>query len=196
MCVGEARAIFKKIMNPCSKITIDGREYRINTQFYVWIEIENLMLRSEDENECLAKALALAFPVLPPDPRLAIEAIMWFIVGGEMPHLEDGEPGGVPCFDIKQDFAYIWGAFLGEFGIDLSKSDMHWWHFTALLKCLSENCKFSHIVGYRTMDLKNIKDREKRQIYAKMKKKFALKEIQKKEELGEQMIVDSLEGLF
>ena len=183
-------------MNPCSKITIDGREYMINTQFYVWIEIENLMLCGEDENRSLARALALAFPVLPPDPRSAIEAMMWFIAGGEMAFSEDGESGAVPCFDIKQDFAYIWGAFLGEFGIDLSKSDMHWWHFTALLRCLSENCKFSHIVGYRTLDLNSIKDREKRQMYAKMKKKFALKEIQGKEKLGEQMIVDSLEGLF
>ena len=60
------RAIFKKIMNPCSKITIDGREYRINTQFYVWVEIESLMMCGEDESKCLAKALALAFPVLPP----------------------------------------------------------------------------------------------------------------------------------
>ncbi len=183
-------------MNPCSKITIDGRDYEINTQFYVWIEIENLLFCGEDEELSLARALALAFPVLPHNPQKAIEAIVWFLCGGQMPHTKEGEKTSAPCFDIKQDFGYIWGAFYSEFGIDLSKSDMHWWHFVTLLRCLGENCQFSRIVGYRSLNLKNIKDKEQRQMYAKFKKMFALKKTSRKGEFGEQQIVDSLEGLF
>lgn len=186
-------AIIKKIMNPCREIFIDGRAYAINTEFYVWIEIENLLFGGKDDEQSLAGALALAFPVLPPEPKQAIEAIMWFICGGRLPEMAEGESGAVPCFDIRQDFGYIWGAFISEFGIDLSKSDMHWWHFLTLLGCLSDGCKFSRIVGCRSLDLRAVKDKEMRQMYAKMKKKFALKGTSA---MGEQQIVDSLEGLF
>ena len=188
--------MLKKIMNPCRKVNIDGRDYGINTQFYVWIEIENLLCCGKDDEINLARALALAFPVLPPDPAEAIDVIRWFLCGGEVPDDESGAADSVPCFDIRQDFGYIWGAFLSEFGIDLSESDMHWWHFLALLRCLGDDCKFSRIVGYRTMDLRSVKDKEQRQMYAKLKKKFALKDVSKKGKSGEQMIADSLEGLF
>ena len=158
----------------------------------MWIEIENLLFCGGNDELSLARALALAFPVLPPEPQKAIEAMVWFVAGGRMPEIA-GESAAAPCFDIRQDFGYIWGAFMDEFGIDLSKSDMHWWHFLALLGCLSDRCKFSQIVGYRSLDLSTVKDKEQRQMYAKMKKKFALRGTAR---TGEQQIVDSLEGLF
>lgn len=157
----------------CRSIEIEGVEYEVNTDFSVWIEIEHIIFsRKYDELETLARIFALAFPVLPPNPKAALDGLLWFYSAGKT-----GRKDALcakPAYDLVLDFEYVWGAFLAEFGIDLVESGMHWWKFKALLACLSGECRFSQIVGYRTADLSQIKDEARRSFYRKMKQRFRL----------------------
>ncbi len=162
------------LMKICDSVKIDGRDYRINTDFRVWIEIEGLLFEKDtDDEERLAKILVIAYPVLPPDPIKAIEKIAWFYSGGEtcVKEIQNTKP---PVYDLREDFDYVWGAFKGEFGIDLTSEKMHWWKFRVLLGCLSDDCFFSKVVGYRSIDLSLIKDKEQRRFFERMKKRFKL----------------------
>ncbi len=155
---------------------IDGREYEINTDFSLWIEIEQLIFfRRALPEAALAKVLSLAYPVLPANPIGAIEKILWFYSGGENSGKTEKNNGfQAPLFDLKADFGYVWASFLSEFGIDLSRNTMHWWKFLALLAALGEECRFSRIVSYRSTDISRIKDMNLRQFYGKMKEKYRL----------------------
>ena len=167
-----------RILRHCSRVEIDGKEFEINTDFSVWIEIEDLFFsKTEDSVSSAAKILALAYPVLPPRPQKAIEKILWFYSCGE----EKREGGGTaalhkPRFNLKKDFGYIWAAFFGEFGIDLSVQGLHWWKFCTLLSALGEECRFSRIVAYRGMDTAAVKDPKLRRFYESMKKKYRLED--------------------
>ncbi len=164
------------MLNPCQRVEIDGCEYSINTDFSVWIQVESLLFASDvDVGQRLGRILALVYPKLPPDPIGALDKILWFWSGGETtePDRADGEVCK-RAYDSKADFPYIWAAFLGQFGIDLSRTPIHWWHFRTLLGCLDEECRFSKIVAYRTADLSTVKDPQLRSFYAKMKKRYRL----------------------
>ncbi len=180
------------------KVQLKSGEYAINTDFRVWMEIERLFF--EDEHSMavrLAKVFALAYPALPLDPQEAIWGIMWFYSGGEDPQKEAEREGQAvpPCFDLTEDFDYIWGGFMGQYGIDLTRDTMHWWKFKTLLACLDEECKFSKIVAFRSMDTAKVRDKELRRYYEKMKKHYRLKNV-RSSQLGEAAVVAGLEGLF
>lgn len=82
-------------------------------------------------------------------------------------------------FCFVQDADYIYAAFLSEYGIDLieQQGKLHWYKFSALLKSLSDQCKFSKIIEIRTREVPqlnkhNAKEREE---LLKLKKVYALK---------------------
>lgn len=185
------------IQRICDRVEIDGCKYKINTDFRVWIEIEHLFLkRHKNLGEKFGRILALAYPELPPDPMGAVRGVLWFYSAGEESKKEGQaeKTKSAPVYDLKEDFDYVWGAFLGEFGIDLSEAKLHWWKFRALLCCLSDECRFSKIVGYRSMDTSEIKDIKQRRFYEKMKRTFRLK-TDFEDEINEEKIADSL-GMF
>ncbi len=186
------------IQRICDSVEIDGCMYKINTDFRVWIEIEHLFLKkSKSFGEKLAKILALAYPVLPPDPMGAVMGVLWFYSAGEetKKEMQIEKTKGEPLYDLKEDFDYVWGAFLSEFGIDLSETSLHWWKFRALLCCLSDECRFSKIVGYRSMDTSDLKDVKQRRFYEKMKRTFRLR-TDFEDEFNEKKLTDSLEMFF
>jgi hypothetical protein len=51
---------------------------------------------------------------------------------------------------------------------------MHWWKFRTLFNGINENTLFSKITGYRSMNLEDIKDKEQKKYYEKMKRLYAL----------------------
>lgn len=175
-------------------VEVDGIEYAINTDFSVWIEVEHIFFsRKYGEGEALARVLALVFPVLPHNPEGALRSLLWFYSAGETD--TKGGSRTVQAYDPVLDFGYLWGAFLAEFGIDLCDCKMHWWKFKALLTCLGENCRFSQIVGYRTVDLSQLETAEKRKFYGRMKRKFRLPDNRTESERDEE-IAEAFEDLF
>ncbi len=177
-------------------VEVDGREYAINTDFLIWIEIEQLFLDSETtESERFARILALAYPILPENPVGAIEKVLWFYAGGDVERKDKSSALSAPAYDLSRDIEYIWAGFLGEFGLDIAKTHMHWWRFKTLLSCLSENSKFFKIVSYRSMDTSSIKNKELRRFYERMKKQFKLPDVRTSDE-REKETVYKLEGFF
>ena len=132
----------------------------------------------EDVQRAMAKILTLAYKTLPENPIDAMGALLWFYSCGAYK-----SSGGSAIADKKQrqsayslseDFMYIWAAFMSEFGIDLTVKHLHWWHFQALIGCLGDDCRFSRIIGYRSMDLSQVKDSEMRSFYSRMQKEYRL----------------------
>lgn len=186
-----------KILTPCEEVLIDGKQYKINPDFALWIEIGELFLCGRDEQaSAMAKILALAYPVLPDNPIEAFEKILWFFSCGK--EREKTTATGfvkAPAVSLKNDFGYIWAAFIAEFGIDLSSIKLHWWKFCSLLAALGDECRFSKIVSYRTMDTAAVKDIKLRHFYETMKAKYRLPDVRSEEE-RELETVYNLESLF
>ncbi len=178
-------------------VEIGNSLYALNTDFAVWIEIEQLLFSdNRDQFERFARILGLAFCNLPPDPVQAIERVLWFHRGGRDETVKEQEcHTGVPAYNLKTDFEYIYAAFLGEYGIDLTETKMHWWKFLRLLSCLSDKNKFSQIVSFRCMETSKIKNKDVRAFYEKMKKRYRLPDLRTTEE-KEEDLARKLEGLF
>lgn len=98
-------------------------------------------------------------------------------------------------YDFDEDFEYLWGAFLSEYGIDLAECRMHWWKFRALMMSLSEDCRFSKILAYRSMDTSKIENRKVRRFYEKMKRRLSLPDRRTAEE-RERDTAECLEVFF
>ncbi len=189
--------MMESLVSPARHVVIDGERYAINTDFRVWAEIESIMLcESGDDFVRLGKIFALAYPHLPHNPVLALKCIMNFYGGSEDAEgSETQSTARLPLYCVKQDFAYIYAAFLSEFGIDLCRDTLHWWRFRALIGAIGENTMFSKIVSYRASEPAQIKDKELRRHYEKMKKRFALRLRQSDEESAARF-AECIEGLF
>ena len=163
---------------PPTSVIIDGMEYKINTDFRVWIEIEELLKsNSVPPQKRLAECLILAYPKLPPNPKSALEELLRFYsMGNTPPNQEDRSPAlpSAPVCDLRADFTYIYGSFMECYNIDLCNTALHWWKFRALMQCLDENCKFAKIISYRSINPQSIADRNQRQFCMRMKKLYAL----------------------
>ena len=59
---------------------------------------------------------------------------------------------------------------------------MHWWKFRALFKGLDDNVQFSKIMSYRAIDLSQIKDKDEKLKYKKLKKIYALPDMRTQEQ--------------
>lgn len=177
---GDVRARLRSANAVC----IDGVDYELNTDWSVWLEIDSLLSGRAADGMRLAKALTLAYPVLPHSLLGAVRGMLMFFSGGEECAAEVSSPPAphTRVCDLGQDFEYIWGAFLSEYGIDLTETGMHWWRFRTLLSCLGKDCRYSQIVMYRSVDLTKIKDAEQRRFYAEMKKRYRLRDMRSAEE--------------
>ena len=67
--------------------------------------------------------------------------------------------------DFELDADLIFSAFWGQYGIDLTEVDLHWYKFLALLSGINDSTKLREVMGYRAYD-KNQKGDQ----YEKMKR--------------------------
>lgn len=148
-------------------VRVGGINVPIRTDFRVWLMLEQLLDDTEvDGNERIMLALSLCFEDIPEDIDEAVHALIWFYRGGQPEDkrltkmAERSQPKRV--YDIDQDAEYIYSAFLQSYGIDLTTANMHWWQFRALLRSLPESCLFCKIMGYRSISLSSIKDKDER----------------------------------
>ncbi|MBQ3038206.1 MAG: hypothetical protein IJD30_03400 [Clostridia bacterium] len=148
-----------------------GSEYKINTDFRVWIQISEIIANeSLSEYDRLLSVLILAFKSkIPDNPIDAIKALMIFFSKG-------GEKGtSRPVIDFRVDEGLIYAAFMQQYGIDLYKADLHWWKFRELLNALGEDCMLTRIIGYRSARPSEIPDKKHRAFVQKMKNRYSLK---------------------
>ncbi|MBE7012201.1 MAG: hypothetical protein E7415_05960 [Ruminococcaceae bacterium] len=157
-------------------ITIGKENYPINTDFRVWIEIQNTLENPDLSNaDKIIRFFSLAFisPVLPASIEEALSALSEFL--SPLPKGEGGSGGkcNTPSFSFIYDGGLIYAAFLSQYGIDLSSAQLHWWRFLALFYSL-DNCRFTDIVSIRNADLSSVKDPDYKRFLRKQKRIYRI----------------------
>lgn len=159
-------------------VEIDGIEYEINSDFRTSILFELLTQdNSLDDEEKILKALELYYPKSPENINEAVEKILWFYRCGKdiAKSSGKGKARNVQVYSYEHDDEYIYAAFLDQYGIDLQDAEyIHWWKFKAMFKSLKEDNEIVKIMGYRSMDLSKIKDKEQKKFYQDMQKFYEI----------------------
>ena len=152
---------------------ISGESYRINTDFRAGIAYWSALIAEEPiRRDAL---LGLFFPDgAPPDPDAAVAAISDFLrCGDPAPTAKEDENGKPPPYSFLTDGVALTAEFQRVYGIDLTSAELHWWRFSALLRGLLSH-SFSERVKFRLCDLNQIKNKETRSQYSRLKELYAL----------------------
>lgn len=160
-------------------------EYKIHTDFSVWIEFEKLLSdESENAHKTISDIKNLIFCDKQPPQRAdeeTVNKILWFYRCGKKlqksSHTSEKE-----IFSYDYDDGYIFSAFLEQYHIDLEQTKLHWWKFHALMLSLSDSTEFVKIMGYRSVEINSKMTASQKAFYQKMKKQYKLplkKEVQK-----------------
>lgn len=174
-----------------STVSVGGRDIPIETNFRTGILYELMIQSNElDKVEKTLSALSLFFgdelDCILSDAEVveeAVEQIIWFYTCGKPPKKpKPGEPPPPPSIktrrrehDFDVDAPLIYAAFLAQYRIDLQEVDyLHWWQFCAMFQGLAEDHQIVKIMGYRTVDLSHIKNKEEKRRLSRLQNKFAL----------------------
>ena len=160
-----------------STVQIHGVDYLINTSFFVWVKIEQILCDDIDEGDKAALILSLCYPVVPRNVQAALKQMLWFYACGK--EIEDEKDGGKkrsPVYSFVEDDAFIYAAFLQQYGIDLTESTMHWWKFRALFSAISEDTRFGYAMKIRGMVLPRGMNKAEKDHYNELKRIYALRE--------------------
>jgi len=98
-------------------------------------------------------------------------------------------------FDYDFDAGRIYAAFMQQYNIDLTRTDMHWWLFKTLFDGISEETHFGKILQYRGMNLSDVKNKEMRRHYERMKRVYAIPDNRSEEE-KERDFTEGLASVF
>lgn len=162
---------------------------KIRTDFRESIKFELLMQDNNiTENTKIDLALNLYYSKKVENIELALKDIIWFY-GCNRNKENKNENKKSDNSKIKQiysyefDDRYIYSAFKEQYNIDLNSIGyLHWWKFKALFEGLSEKTRIVEIMGYRSIDLSKIKDKEEKARYKKLKKMYDLPDMRTKEQ--------------
>lgn len=151
---------------PCC-VNVNGIEYPVKTSFKDWIDFfvlhENSDISSEDK---IMRSMSLYTGSHPPDILNAYEALQNFSACDDMPkNTESKNRTGAfkaPVFSYLYDSVYIYGDFMKHYGIDLRKSELHWYEFSALLIALPDKSETKQRIAYRSINASEINSKERR----------------------------------
>lgn len=176
-------------------ITVRGEQFPIRTDFRTWIRFSEMMSGEGEVAERLAKAMALVFERLPSSLEGAVNGMLEFFAVKDSERTSACRVTGKRVYDFAYDGALIIAAFRQQYGIDLLQSDMHWHEFRALLAGLTDATMFVKVIGYRSANLDEIKDKDRKKFYRQMKEVYRLPDNRSEEERDADMIT-ALEGAF
>ena len=173
-----------------NKLPTEVEGIKINTDYKISILFELLMQDIKVPKELkLMKALQMYYPEFNKikSYEKAIQDMMWFYKCGKQ--IESTNKGVSSnskynlIYSFEYDDKYIYSAFLQQYNIDLQETKyMHWWKFKALFDGLNEDTEIVKIMGYRSVNLTQIKDTDKRNYYKKMKRLYAIPDMRSQEE--------------
>lgn len=160
-------------------VNIDNKEYEINSDFRTSILFELLMQDGTiEEDDKILMALQLYYPDIPENIKKAIEQMLWFYRCGKDVSSSKGNgksKGVTQIYSFEYDDDYIYSAFLDQYGVDLQDIEyLHWWKFKAMFKALKDDNMIVKIMGYRSMDLSKVKDKEQKAYYKRMQKLYEI----------------------
>lgn len=160
-------------------VNIDNKDYEINSDFRTSILFELLMQDGTiEEDDKILMALQLYYPDIPENIKKAIEQMLWFYRCGKDVSSSKGNgksKGVTQIYSFEYDDDYIYSAFLDQYNIDLQDIEyLHWWKFKAMFKALKDDNMIVKIMGYRSMDLSKVKDKEQKAYYKRMQKLYEI----------------------
>ena len=184
-------------------VIIDDVEFEINSDFRISMMFELLINDPElSERERLYQALILYYPIIPSNLEAAVDKIMWFYKCGKEEQEENnntnkssGKKTVKKIYDYEHDSEIIFASFMKSYNINLQRDNLHWWEFKSLFDNIDEDSKLYNIIEIRSVNLNQIKDKDKKNYYKKMKDLYKLpdniskSEKEKLDELGRMLLV-------
>ena len=178
-------------MNNPEYVKIDDKKYKINTDFRVAIECNNIA--QDDSIGNTERPLAIIYKLFgdegldnPQDWEKLLElGIKYLSLGKDTSGVDNNNEIDM---DFNEDMDYIEASFMSDYNIDLANTKMHWYKFYNLINGLSNSelgncCVLNRVRNLRTFDLSQIKDSKEREKLAKAKEMVALKNTKKEVEL-------------
>lgn len=163
-------------------VEIDNKRYKINTDFRVAIECQDISTNEEIGD--FERAMAIIYKLFGDKgleakqhyEQLLKLAIKFLSCNKEV----DNKTNEEPDMDFIQDMDYIEASFMSDYNIDLSNKEMHWWKFYKLINGLSNSemgncCILNRVRNLRNFDTKDIKDPKELEKIRKAKKEVELK---------------------
>lgn len=180
-------------------LEVGGEKIFINTDFRTWIRFDEALFWSDKPmEERLFSALDICYcGKIPADINGAMRAAIGFYAQKEEEMKEIGENAqngqevssrSKHTYSFTYDASLIYAAFLAQYGIDLTKDDMHWWLFRALFEGLADENKICKVMEIRSVDLSKIKDKEQKAHYRRLKRIYRLPDLRCAEEQEADMI--------
>ena len=187
-------------MNYPEYVEVNGKKYKINTDFRIAIECNEIALNQSIDDE--ERAYAIIYKLYGNeglnDTKNHVELLKlaqkYLSCGKELKN------EGNPDMDFKQDLGLIEISFMMDYHLDISKEKMHWWKFNEAINGLSSselgNCCLLNKVRYiRNKKLSDIKDSKERKEMQELKRIWALKKNQKPKERTEEQKKNAMELL-
>lgn len=160
--------------------------FKIRTNFRESIKFELLMQDTKiNERDKISLALNLYYKEVPKNIEKALQDLIWFYSCNDGTKKSNNKENKQTkqIYSYEFDSKYIYDAFYEQYGIDLNSNKyMHWWKFKSLFEGLNEKTKIVEIMGYRSMDLSKIKDKEEKARYKKLKRIYALPDMRTAEQ--------------
>lgn len=144
-------------------LIVNGKAYSIYTDYRVWLRF---MIEVDEKQQGFD--VSYLFKNEMPE-KVSIADLMTFASPKtELPRKI--ESSNEILFDFKLDSDLIFSAFMGQYGIDLLETDLHWHKFLALLSGITEGTKLSEVMGYRAYS----KNDSKSDPYEKMQRAWKI----------------------
>ena len=177
------------------KLPTKYKGYHINTDFRCGIKISLALddWQLGDEERVLTALSLLYGEGIPDDMNIALDGLRWFLTCGkeadkasysDINDVDNAKEsvnvkGDDISFDFEVDASNIYAAFLKNYNIDLTKTDMHWFQFIALFSNL-KNTSLNDMMYYRTIDLSQYKGEQKAEMKA-LKERYKIHKITKQQ---------------
>lgn len=126
-------------------ITVEGRDFLIETDFRAWLEFSELI----KTNRQLSDYIFLFKDEFPIGVNFFPQLVEFYINPNSTPNSTGGSSGDV-AVDYVQDGEYIYAGFMQAYGINLLDCDLHWHQFKALFVGLPDDTKIKQIMSMRT----------------------------------------------
>jgi len=180
-------------------LEVGGEKIFINTDFRTWIRFDEALFWSDKPmEERLYSALHICYDgKIPADINSAVHAAIGFYSPKNEQKKETDKntqneqvvsSRSKQIYSFTHDASLICAAFLSQYGIDLTKDDMHWWLFRALFEGLTDENKICKVMEIRSVDLSKIKDKEQKAHYRRLKRIYRLPDPRCEEEREADMI--------
>lgn len=159
------------------KVSVDGVNYPIDTDFRFGISLE-LEILSGEKIDIAALLERFYFGNIPQNIEAAIDQMIWFYKSFDTEKQNnkdtDTKKGG-RCYDFAMDADVLLSSFLISYQIDLTKEKIHWWAFRRMMMNLPPESPFMRRIDIRTADISK-KSKEERKYYKKMRVKYAIED--------------------